>query len=79
MMTRSSRNPGMNGMSSLNPITLRFPLESIVCFSNTFDNNLGIKQKFIKYLKESCCVASKTFLHQMFSKNAVSINGLIDR
>ena len=41
-----------------NPFTLRVPLESIVCYSHTFGNNLGIKHKFAKYLKESCCLAS---------------------
>ena len=38
---------------TLNPFTLRDPLESIVCYFHTFGNNLGIKQKFPKYLKES--------------------------
>ena len=32
----------------------RVPLENIVCYFHTFVNNLGIKQKFTKYLKESC-------------------------
>ena len=41
-----------------NSLTLRDPLESVVCYSYTFEDNLGIKQKFAKYLKESCCVAS---------------------
>ena len=31
-----------------NPFTLRDPLESIVCYSHTFQNNFGIKQKFTK-------------------------------
>ena len=42
----------------INPFTLRDPLESIVCYSHIFQNNLGIKQKFTKYLKESCCLIS---------------------
>ena len=41
-----------------NLFTLRDPLESVVCYSHTFQNNFGIKQKFTKYLKESCCLTS---------------------
>ena len=37
---------------------LKSPPESIVCYSHTFENNLRIKQKSTKYLKESCCLAS---------------------
>ena len=43
---------------TFNPFTLRVPPESIVCYSYTFENNLVVKQKFTKYLKESCCLAS---------------------
>ena len=32
----------------INPFTLIVPLESIVCYSHTFENNLGIKQNFHK-------------------------------
>ena len=39
----------------VNPFTFRASLESIVCYFYTFENNLGIKQKFSKYLTESCC------------------------
>ena len=53
----------------LNPFTLRVSLESIVCYFHTFENNLGIKQKFLKYLEESCRLTSGlTFLLQIFSK-----------
>ena len=38
---------------SLNPFTLGGTLKNIVCYSYTFGNNLIIKQKFTKYLKES--------------------------
>ena len=41
-----------------NPFTLGVPLESIVCYSHTFENNFGIEHKFTKYLKESCCLVS---------------------
>ena len=34
----------------VNPFTLRVPLESIVCFFHTFENNLGMERKFTKYL-----------------------------
>ena len=42
----------------VNPFTLRVHFESIVCYSHTFENNLGIKWKLTNYLSESCCVAS---------------------
>ena len=35
----------------VNQSTLRVPQESIVCYSHTFENNLGIKLKFTKKLK----------------------------
>ena len=41
-----------------NPFTLRGTPESIVCYSHTFENNLGIKLEFAKYLKKICCLAS---------------------
>ena len=42
----------------INPLTLRVPLESIVCYVHTFANNSGIKQKFPEYLKGSCSLTS---------------------
>ena len=55
----------------LNPFTLRDPLEIIVCYSDTFQNNLGIKQKFTKHLKESCWLTSLLHLSlNYFAKNA---------
>ena len=45
-------------MLVLNPFTLCVLLESIVCHSHTFQNNLGITRNFTKYLKEMCCLAS---------------------
>ena len=42
----------------INPFTLRTPPESIVCYFHTFENNLGIKRKFKKYLKQSCYLTS---------------------
>ena len=35
----------------INPFTLNIPIESIVCYFHTFENKLGIKRKFTKYLK----------------------------
>ena len=32
----------------INPFTLRVIVESIVCYSHTFENNLRSKRKFIK-------------------------------
>ena len=47
------------------------PLKIILCYSHTFENNLGIKGKFAKYLNESCCVISgKHWAFHFFSKNA---------
>ena len=58
--------------NALNPFTLGIPLAIIVCYSNTFENNLGIKQKFTKYLKESCCMASdQHFSFKFFPQNAL--------
>ena len=42
------------GATEVNPFTLRVSLESIVCYFQTFENNLGKKEKFSKYLKGSC-------------------------
>ena len=42
-----------------------------ICYSHTFDNNLGIKRKFTKYLKESCCLAAdQHFSFIVFSEYA---------
>ena len=55
----------------INPFTLRVPLEGIVCYFRTFENNLGIKQTFTKYLKESCCLTSgQHSSFKYFPKNA---------
>ena len=68
----------------LNSLTLKVTLESIVCYSYTFENNLGIRQKFTKYLKESCCLASdqhfsfKCFLGTAFvNKIHPKLSGLL--
>ena len=47
-----------NTLLCFNPFTLRVTLKSIVCYSHTFKNNLGIKRKIMKYLKKSCYLAS---------------------
>ena len=57
--------------SWFNPFTLRVPLESIVCSFYAFENNLGIKGKFAKYLNGSCFMASdKHISFKCFPKNA---------
>ena len=44
---------------------------NIVCYSLNFGNNFGIKQKILKYLKESCCLASdQHFSFKCFPENA---------
>ena len=61
----------MTGWFCINPFTLRDTLESIVCYSHTFENNLGINQKLTKYLKESCClVSNQHFSFKLFPENA---------
>ena len=54
----------------LNPFTLKSSSRSIVCYFHTFGNNLGIKRKFAKYFKESCCLSSdQHFTFKCFQKN----------
>ena len=42
-------------ISIINPFTLKITLESIICYSHTFKNNLEKSKGSTKYLKESCC------------------------
>ena len=62
----------INGVHlTLNSLTLRAFLESIVCYFHIFEKNFGIKQKFTEYLKKSCCLASdRHFSFKYFPKNA---------
>ena len=63
--------PCSNVLVSFNPFTLNVPLESVVCNFHTFENNLRIKQKFTKSLRESCCLTSgQHFSFRYFPKNA---------
>ena len=39
-----------NENRNFNPFTLGVPVKCIVCYSHTFENNLGMKQNFTKYL-----------------------------
>ena len=39
------------GRNGLKPIHTHSSIDIIVCYSIPFENNLGIKQKFTKYLK----------------------------
>ena len=56
-------------LTFFNPFTLRDTLESIICYPHTFENTLGIKRKFTKYLKESCCLTSdQHFSFKRFSR-----------
>ena len=46
-------------------------LARIVCFSQTFENNFIIKQKFNKFLKEGYCLTSgQHFFLKYFPKNS---------
>ena len=59
------------GMFTLNPLALRVPLESIVCYFHTFENNFGIKRIFTNYLKQSFCLPSdQPFPFKCFQENA---------
>ena len=54
---------------SVHPLMLDF---SVVCFENTFENNLEIKNNFMKYLKKSCEFRSNQhFSFEYFPKDAV--------
>ena len=44
----SIKVPDDNSKSTLNPLTLGVPLDAIVCFFHTFDNNLRNKVKVHK-------------------------------
>ena len=57
---------------SLNPFTLGVPPERIICYSHTFENNSGIKRKFTKYLKESCCLRVVVWLMINISPSNIS-------
>ena len=64
-------SPNMCCIVVYSPLTLWVSLEGIVCYFHTLKNNLWIKQKFTKYLKESCCLASNQhFSFQCFQENA---------
>ena len=55
----------------VNPFRVESSFRSIVCYFHTFGNNLGIKRKFAKYFKESCCLSSdQHFSFKCFKKNA---------
>ena len=65
-------------ISLLIPFTLKSSYRSIVCYFHTFGNNLGVKRKFAKYFKESCCLFSdqhfsfKCFKKKCFCKENIS-------
>ena len=60
----------LNNVTFINTFTLRVTVESIVCYSHTFENNLGIKGNLKKYLKESCWLASdQHFLFKCFPED----------
>ena len=72
IMTMTHGRHSQAQLSMLNLFTLRVSLESVVCYSHTFENNFGMKQKFTKYLKESCCLASDLDLSFKYSpQNAI--------
>ena len=55
----------------LYPLTLRVSLEDNVCYAHSLESNFEIKHKFMKYLKESYCLASdEHFSFKYFHKNA---------
>ena len=72
----------MNGLNKdgrehewINPLTLKSPLEIVVCIYDTFDYNFRIKSHFTKYLKESCWECSdEHFSINFFPKYAFACN-----
>ena len=55
----------------VNPFTLKSSSGNIVCYFHTFENNLGLKRNFTKYLKEICFLSSdQHFSFKYFPKNA---------
>ena len=55
----------------VNPFTLKSSSRNIICYFHTFENNLGMKQNFTKYLKKICCLSSdQLFSFKCFQKNA---------
>ena len=55
----------------LNPFTLKSSSRNIVCYFHTFENNLGMKLNFTKYLKDICCMFSdQHFSFKCFQKKA---------
>ena len=61
----------VEGSALVSPFTLRDTLESIICYSHTLDDNLGIKENLTTYLEESCYLASdQHFSFKCFPENA---------
>ena len=59
------------GSRRVYPFTLRVTLQSVVCYSHSFENNLWIERKFTKHLKKSSCLASEQhFSLKYFQENA---------
>ena len=53
----STNVPGCLSFFGFFCIIFSVPLESIFCYSNTFENYFEIKQKFKSYLMKSYCLA----------------------
>ena len=72
--------PGVGDMwvTPVNPFTLKSSSRNILCYFHTFENNLGLKQNFTKYLKEICSLSSdqhfsfKYFQKKCFCKGNIS-------
>ena len=65
----------LRGNEWVNPVTLRVPLESVVCYSDTFENNLWMMCKFTKYLKGVCYLTS----YQYFSFKCFQENNFVSK
>ena len=56
--------------SQFNPFTFKSSSQNNVCYFHTFENDLGMKRNFTKYLKEICCLSSdQHFSLKCFQKN----------
>ena len=60
-----------------NPLMLKGTSKFVVRIHNTFDKNLEIKNKFTKYLKESCWWCSDQHFHQFLSQQCFHLRDFI--
>ena len=66
-------------INTMNPFTPKSSSRNIVCYFHTFENNLGMKRNFTKFLKQICCLSSdehsscfqeNAFVREIFPKSS---------